>query len=275
MIKQKNKNTRRIVQIFFFVLIASIAVNKTLAESGNGISFLSEASLHAICPFGGVVSLYNLVTLGTLIKKIHSSAIVLMSLVFILAILFGPVFCGWVCPLGSIQEWFGKLGKKIYKKKYNHFVPEKIDRFLRYFRFGVLAWVIYMTARSGYLIFEEIDPYKALFTFWSSEVAIPALIILGVTLLSSLLIERPWCKYACPYGALLGLFNKISIFKVRVNPKSCVSCGKCNQVCPMNIDVYSKDKVTDMQCIGCYECTSERNCPIPDTSTISTKEYQK
>ena len=71
--KVRKWNIRLVVQAFFFVLIAIIAVNKTLAESGNGIPFFSEASLHALCPFGGVVTLYNLVTLGTFIKKIHVS----------------------------------------------------------------------------------------------------------------------------------------------------------------------------------------------------------
>src|SRR5665648_1225684 len=118
--KSRKKKIRSYVQIFFFLLIALIAVNKTLAESGGGIPFLSTASIHAICPFGGVVTLYNLFTVGTFVQKIHSAAVVLMVIVFFLAILFGSVFCGWICSLGSFQEWIGKIGHKIFKKKYNH-----------------------------------------------------------------------------------------------------------------------------------------------------------
>ena len=259
------KSIRRIVQIFFFVLIGAIAVNKALTDSGMGISFLSDASLHALCPFGGVVTLYNLVTLGTFIQKIHMSSIILMSIVFLLAILFGPVFCGWVCPLGSVQEWIGKIGKKVFRKKYNHFIPSKINRFLSYLRYVVLIWSIYITARSGYLIFADYDPYNTLFTFWSEEVALPSVVILLVTLVASLFVERPWCRYACPYGALLGLFNKIRIFKIRRNENTCISCGKCNRACPMNISISNQKAVTDTLCISCYECTSERQCPVPDT----------
>jgi len=133
-ITKNNLWLRRAMQIFFFVLIALIVINHN--------------------------------------QKIHQSSFVLMVLVFTLAILFGPVFCGWVCPLGSIQEWVGKIGKRIHKRKYNHFIPLKFDRYLRYTRYLVLIWVLYMTATSGKLIFQEIDPYFALFNFWSSEVAI-------------------------------------------------------------------------------------------------------
>jgi len=266
----KKINIRSIVQLFFFILIAAIAINKTLAEMGKGIPFLSEASLHALCPFGGVVTLYNLATLGTLIKKIHSSALILMSLVFILSILFGPVFCGWVCPLGTFQEWVGKIGRKIFGKKYNHFIPLKLDKAMRYLRYGVLIMVVFVTARSGNLLFENIDPYKALFTFWSEEVAVPALIVLALVIVSSLFIERPWCKYACPYGALLGLTNKIRIFKIKRTPSTCINCKKCDYSCPMNIDISQKEKINDHQCISCYECTSERSCPVPNTVNMET-----
>ena len=101
------------VQTFFFVLIALIAINHTLAENGAGIPILSSASLHAVCPFGGVVSIYQFATVGTFVQKVHQSSFVLMAIVFILSIFLGPVFCGWVCPLGTIQEWFAGLGRKI------------------------------------------------------------------------------------------------------------------------------------------------------------------
>jgi len=272
--KVKKGNIRLIVQAFFFILIAIISINKTLAESGKGIPIFSEASLHALCPFGGVVTLYNLATLGTFIKKIHVSAVILMSIVFALAVLFGPVFCSWVCPLGTIQEWIGKGGRKILKKKFNGFVPVKLDRVLRYMRYAVLIWVVYVTASSGYLLFENIDPYNALFTFWSDEVALPSLIILSITLLLSLFVERPWCKYLCPYGALLGLTNKIRIFKIRREPSTCINCNKCTNSCPMNIEVSQKENINDHQCISCYECTSERNCPVPNTVNMSTSSIK-
>ena len=256
---------RRVVQWFFFLLIAVISVNHTLVENGGGIPFLSTASLHALCPFGGVVTIYQYATVGTFVQKIHESAFVLMIVGFVLSILFGPVFCGWVCPLGTVQEWVSKLGKKFFKRKFNHFVPVKLDNVLRYLRYVVLAWVVYVTATSGTLIFSEYDPYFALFNFWSSEVAVSGLIILSVTLVLSLFVERPWCKYACPYGAVLGITNLFRVFQIRRVESTCKADGACSIMCPMNIPVDSVKTVRDHQCISCLECTSEAICPVAKT----------
>jgi polyferredoxin len=259
-----------VVQIFFFALIALIAINHTLVESGAGIPLLSSASLHSLCPFGGVVTIYQYATVGTFVQKIHESAFVLMMIGFVLAILFGPVFCGWVCPLGTVQEWMSKWGKKLFKRRYNHFVPPRIDNLLRYARYLVLAWVVYVTATSGALIFADYDPYFALFNFWSGEVAIGGLVILGLTLGLSLFVERPWCKYACPYGAVLGLSNLFRVFQIRRAESTCKADGACSILCPMNIPVDTVKTVRDHQCIACLECTSEAICPVANTVVFST-----
>jgi len=261
---------RRVVQIFFFVLIALISINHTLVESGGGISLLASASLHSLCPFGGVVTIYQYATVGTFVQKIHESAFVLMAIGFVLAILFGPVFCGWVCPLGTIQEWVAKWGKKLFRRRYNHFVPARIDNALRYARYLVLAWVVYVTATSGTLIFADYDPYFALFNFWSSEVAIGGLVILGLTLVLSLFMERPWCKYACPYGAVLGITNLFRVFKIKRSELTCKADGACSIMCPMNIPVDTVKAVRDHQCISCLECTSEAICPVAKTVVFAT-----
>jgi len=265
---------RRIVQILFFTLIALIAVNHSLAENGGGIAFLSNASLHALCPFGGVVTIYQYVTVGTFVQKIHESAFALMLIGFVLAFVFGPVFCGWVCPLGTIQEWVGKWGRKLFRRRYNHFIPERLDAVLRYSRYLVLAWIVYVTAISGQLVFANYDPYFALFNFWTGEVAWSALAILGVTLLGALFVERPWCKYACPYGAVLGLSNLFRIFKIRRVASTCKADGACSIMCPMNIKVDQVDVVHDHQCISCLECTSEAICPVANTVIYSAGAVQ-
>lgn len=267
--KPAKKHIRTLVQLFFFTLVGLIAVNHTLAESGQSIPFLASASVHAICPFGGVETFYQLLTTGGYIQKIHSSALVLMGIAFTLTILFGPVICGWVCPLGSIQEWVGRLGKRLLGKRYNQLIPKRIDKILRYLRYVLLALVLYNTAVSGMLLFANADPYYALFHFWTGETAIAALVILGLTLGLSLVVERPWCKYACPYGALLGVFNPIRLFKIKRQPSSCIDCGNCDRACPMNIQVSDQQVIRDHQCISCLQCTSEQRCPVEQTVTLS------
>ncbi|MEA1911401.1 MAG: 4Fe-4S binding protein, partial [Spirochaetota bacterium] len=254
---KKKLKIRTWIQLILFILIALIALNHTLAESGGGIPFLGSASLHAVCPFGGVVSLYNLVTVGTFVKKTHESSLVLMYIVFGSALLLGPMFCGWICPMGTFQEWIGWFGRRIFKNKYNRFIPYGADKYLRWIRYSILAWVIYMTAVTGKLIFEDYDPYYALFQFWTGEVAITGFITLGIVIILSLFVERPFCKYACPYGAVLGVFNLFRIIPLRRNPNSCIDCGACDRACPMNIAVSKPTIIRDHQCISCYICTSD------------------
>ena len=273
---KKKINARKVIQIFFFVLVGLIATNHQLSEQGITIPFIPTVSLHAICPFGGVETFLSVVTMGTYIKKIHESAMVMMGIVIVLTLLLGPVFCSFVCPLGTIQEWFGKLGKKIMGKKYNKLIPQRVDKYLRYIRYISLVLVVYLSTKSLSLVFLAVDPFHALYTFWTSEVAIGGVIVLIATLVGSLFVERPWCKYACPYGALLGIFNLFRIFKIKRNPSSCISCGKCNRACPMNIKVQDKTVVRDHQCISCLECTStDGTCPVENTVLLTAKGGEK
>jgi polyferredoxin len=269
-VRKNNQKIRLAVQIFFFALIALTAVNGYLAERGIVLPLLSTASLHTLCPFGGVVTIYTLLTSGRLIQKIHESALVMLGLTAITAILFGPVFCSWVCPLGSIQEWLGKLGGKLFKKRYNHFLPPLAENVLKWFRFAVLIGVVYMTAKSGVLLFTNIDPYYALFHFWREEIALPALLILGVTLAGSLFVARPWCRFACPLGGLLGLANLFRVFRIRRNQPTCINCNLCSKACPMKIDVAKQSVVRDPACNSCMLCTSDSGaCPVADTVNLA------
>lgn len=266
---KKSRILRSVVQWTMFFLVAALALIKYLKAQGVAIS-LPEMSLHAVCPFGGVVTVYEYITTGGLVPKLHTSALILMSLGFVVAFLFGPIFCGYFCPLGTWQEWIGKLGRKLFGKKFNRMIPPKVDRFLRYLRYIVLAMVVWKTASAVKLVFTDVDPYYALFNFYTGEAALSAMLVLGVVTVLSLFVERPWCKYLCPYGALLGLFNLIRVFPIRRREKSCIQCKKCDAACPMNIPISATGAIRDHQCITCHECISGLACPVEDTVVVAT-----
>lgn len=273
MVKNQKKDLIRLaVQIFFLALIILISVNHFRSEQGLAPLLIGSPSLHAVCPFGGVVTIYTYFTEGAFIQKIYQSSITLMWLILALTLLFGPVFCGWICPFGTVEEFIGKIGRKIFKKKYNNFIPLKLDKLLRYLRYVILIVVVVNTAISGKLLFSDFDPYFALFNIWSSEVARLSLLILGLVLIGSLFVERPWCKYLCPLGALLGIFNLFRIAKLKRNEKTCIDCKACDRVCPMNIDISTTKVVSDPQCISCLLCTDEMDCPVSDSLNFTVLE---
>ena len=269
-----SRKMRLTVQIVFFVLVELVVLSHALGEMGISLPFIQGASLHAICPFGGVVSLYQYLTQGTFVQKIHDASFYLMIIVFVTAIAAGPVFCGWICPLGSFQEWIAALGRRIFKKRYNRMVPARVDKLLRYLRYVTLVWVVVMTAVSAKLVFSDYDPYFALFNFWTGEVAVTGYVSLGLVIFLSLFIERPFCKYACPYGAVLGLTNFFRIFTIRRNAATCIDCKACDRSCPMNITVSTAETIRNHQCISCLACTSESACPIERTVELNTRKLE-
>jgi NapH/MauN family ferredoxin-type protein len=221
---------------------------------------------HMICPFGGIETLTRFLSQGLYIPKTGITNILLLIVVLISTILAGPVFCGWICPLGSIQDWTRTLAKKLKIKKIR--IPEKLDFIFSFARYLVLFLIIRATYLSFNLVFLKADPYYALMHFYTGEVAPVALGVLAVTLVTSLFIERPWCRYLCPLGAILGPLGKISILKVKKPSQKCISCGACSRSCPVGLDPSSKESVTSSRCIRCGLC--EPACPPKLKTSKST-----
>jgi len=250
---------RRSIQIVFFLFVFAVVFSHYAEKNGIAIPWSVLHNFHAICPFGAVETAGRLVMEGSFIPKIHESNLWVFAGVILVTLLFGAVFCGWLCPLGSVQEWIGTIGKKIFKKRYNRFIGARADKLLGYLRYAVLALVLFKTTQMVSLVFQRVDPYYALFHFWMGDVLPSALIVLGGVLTLSLFFERPWCRWFCPFGALIGVVQLLAPWKIRRNSAECSECGACARACPMRIPLEKKTAVLDTRCNRCGNCLT--TCP--------------
>ena len=152
---------RYAVQAAVALFVLMIAIASTTGESW-------AANLHTICPFGGVVNLYTYFSDGGYVAKLHSAVFIMLIALLVGLVLTGKSFCGWVCPLGSVQQGLGWVGARLWPRAYNR-VPRWLERVLQLLKWAVLIWVLVQTARSAKLVFQEWDPYYNLYHIWTDE----------------------------------------------------------------------------------------------------------
>jgi NAD-dependent dihydropyrimidine dehydrogenase PreA subunit len=177
-------------------------------------------------------------------------AIILFLGVIILTYFFGRVFCGWTCYLGAIQE-FLHIGKfKIFQSK-------KAQRNMRIVRYVALTVLVVQLIITHHIEWYKIGPFKVLFNLFSPNLT--GYILLGILLVSSLFIHKPFCKMFCPVGLILGWVTKIPGASVLGITDSCNGCKSCNIAC--NINAITRDgKVSELdnqECVMCGECMND------------------
>jgi polyferredoxin len=258
---------RRITQLGVLVFIAFIAVRHTLVgEAGATIT----ASWEAYCPMGGLESLYRFITSGgQFVQHTHLSNMVLLVAVLATALVARNGFCGWLCPFGFIQDMVASFSAFVQKRvrparqavkalKTRGAGLAVLDRYLRFLKYGVLAWAVIGAAVYGFMVFRNYDPWAALWGLL--ELSLTAgTIVLAIVLVASLFIERPWCRYACPLGAATGLLGALSPVYLKREAEACKACAICTKACPMGLPVHSATTIKSPDCIGCLECIDE--CP--------------
>jgi len=264
----KKINIRLLIQIIVVVLVFWLGY----AHQKFGIE--KAASIDAYCPFGAVETFFTLIFKGVFLQRIFWSSVILLIVFLVATLFFGRVFCGYFCPLGAIQEWIRALGRKIGIKK-DFEIPEKIDKYLRYLKYVVLAAVIYFSFYLGDLVFRNYDPYNALMHFGNEfEEKIVGYSLLAVVVIISLLTKNLWCRYLCPLGAFFSIFKKIGFFKIKRDESTCISCATCNQNCPAGLEIMTAQEVKDADCVSCGKCV--KNCPKSSlTLRIFGKEISK
>lgn len=170
--------------------------------------------VEAYCPFGGLEALSTYLHSNSLACSMSMLQIMMGITLAVGVILFSKLFCGYLCPLGTVGEWLGKVGKKLHC---NLEVRSGSlgDRLLRVVKYVLLFVIFYYTIDSSELFCKRFDPYYALATGFKGEI-IPWLsaIMVSVLFLGSLFIKMFWCRYICPLGALSNVFKFTPFFVV-------------------------------------------------------------
>lgn len=221
-------------------------------------------------PIAGLMNLKYWLLSGQ-IPQVHPAALFLLITFLAMAFLFRKAFCSWLCPIGTVSEYLWRAGKKIFKR--NFVLPRWLDlplRGLKYFLLGFFLWAISTMSAVGIRDFMQ-SPYgliadvKMLNFF--RHIGQTGLIVLGTFVLASVFVPNFWCRYLCPYGALLGLTSWLSPTRIRRNKGTCIDCAKCAKACPSALPVDKLVQIRSVECTGCLECVAV--CPAQDALAMS------
>src|SRR3974390_705581 len=228
------------------------------------------AGVEGWLPIAGLMNLKFWI-LGGEIPRVHPAAMFLLVTFLGMAFVFRKAFCSWLCPVGTISEYLWRAGKALLKR--NFVLPRWLDlplRGLKYFLLGFFVWAISTTSVEGIKDFMQ-SPYgliadvKMLNFF--RHIGETGLILLGVLVVASVFVQNFWCRFLCPYGALLGLAAWFSPARIRRNEATCIDCAKCAKACPSALPVDKLVQIRSVECTGCLECVAV--CPAQDTLMMS------
>lgn len=266
MIAKINKYKRKIIQLTCAILYninfkgfktASIYKGSIKNICVPGLNCYSCPGAIATCPIGSLQS--SLFRSNRRLNIIDRIPFYIIGLMVLFGIIFGRIICGFLCPFGLIQEL-------IYKIKTPKIKKSSITYKFTYIKYLILIIFVIIiplvllypgfckficpagTLEAG--IFHVIanenfrEIIGALF-FWK------VLLLLAIIIMS-LFMYRFFCRFICPLGAFYSLFNKISIFGLRIDNDKCINCGECTKNCLMDVQ-----KVGDRECIECGECINK------------------
>jgi len=219
------------------------------------------------CPIGALQNSLSSVKLNLSLARRQFGLYVVGGLAAV-GSLVGRIPCGWLCPFGLIQE----MVHKIHSKKF------QVPKFLTYMKYVVLLVMVILLPL---LVLDTFGGGEPWFCKWicpagTLEAGIPLAIlsagirsrlgflfawkmaILAGFLVWMVFVMRPFCRTTCPLGAILGLFNKVSSFRMSVDDETCTLCDLCRRECPVNVRIYESPNSPD--CIRCLKC--EKVCPF-------------
>lgn len=183
----------------------------------------------------------------------------------IITILTGRFFCGFLCSFGAMGDFLWFLSKKTGNKGLK--VNEKADAWLKNLKYVILVFIIFgiWTFHIGGL--DNMTGPWAVFGMYSKIGSWPSVrylftiggFLLLLIIIGSFLVERFFCRYLCPLGAVFAIMSRFRLFRIKKDRSKCGSCRLCTSKCSMGIPLYQYDTVTSGECIDCFECTA--GCP--------------
>jgi len=240
-------------------------------EAGAQIAPVQRpAGVEGWLPIAGLMNFkYWLVTRH--VPAMHPAAMFLLVTFLSISFLFRKAFCSWLCPVGTISEYLWKAGQKIFRRNFQP--PRWLDiplRGLKYLLLGFFVWAVYTMSADAIELFMR-SPYgliadvKMLNFF--RYIGQTGLIVIGSLILLSVVIKNFWCRYLCPYGALLGLTSLASPLRIRRSAADCIDCAKCAKACPSNLAVDQLVTIKSAECTACLECVAV--CPAQNALQMS------
>jgi len=194
---------------------------------------------------------------------IHPAGIFLLIAFVAISFLFRKSFCGWLCPAGTVSEALWRLGRRTFRRNFR--LPRWADlalRSVKYILLGLFAYAVGNMSVEAIQAFLQ-GPYGIIadvkmLNFFRYLGATAALTLAVIALLS-VFVQNFWCRYLCPYGALLGLPALLSPLRIRRDANLCIDCAKCAKACPSALPVDRLVTIQSAECTGCLECVAV--CP--------------
>lgn len=234
-------------------------------------------SVEGFLPIGGLMALKLWITRG-IFDTIHPASMVVLCGALILSLLLRKSFCSWICPIGTLSEAVWKIGRGILGRNYT--IRKYMDYFLRSIKYILMAFFLYIilikmspSEIAGFLEtpYWRVVDLKMLRFFM--DISITTTVVLGIIVILSFLYKNFWCRYLCPYGALLGLLGWISPIGITRYDKFCIHCNSCTRSCPSLLAVSKRDSILSPECSGCLTCVSF--CPSKEALEVTLKGGKK
>ena len=263
----RSQTLRRAVQLAFLALNVWIGVQFYLfvryyESGGQTLRANRPPGVEGWLPIASLMNLKVLLATGE-VPRLHSAGMFLLVAFLAASWLFRKSFCGWICPVGTLSEYLWRLGRQTSGRNFH--LPRKLDiglRSLKYLLLGLFLFAVGSMSVPAILAFLE-GPYglvsdvKMLNFF--RFMGLTGGIVLALLVVASVFVQNFWCRYLCPYGALMGLTSLASPLRIRREASLCIDCGKCAKACPSALPVDRLVQIRSAECIGCLECVAE--CP--------------